>query len=145
MKTLSAFVKNCGHINENLIRATVKQFGGWEQFKESAENVTNHGISGGYGGFTWYSDTVPFAENRANRKLIIKMLEQQAQDFGQEVVEMVGGFGVFRHNKMDETDRRDLYRYLSETKCKETTIPNLMAWYAGEEVCRAYVDCLERA
>ena len=41
---------------------------------------------------------------------------------------------------MDEDDLKELYRYLSEVKCKDTTIPNLMAWYAAESVCRWFDD-----
>jgi hypothetical protein len=41
------------NIPESLIRATVRQSGGWAEFKEHAEDVTNHGASGGFlAGFT---------------------------------------------------------------------------------------------
>jgi len=70
------------------------------------------------------------------------MLENQAEEFGEDVVSMVAGFGIFRQNKMDSEDKKDLYRFLGGGKCKETTIPNLMAWYAAEEVARMFeADC----
>jgi hypothetical protein len=107
---------------------------------EILQDVMNHGANCGYGGITYYSDTVKFAENKANRKQIISMLEMQANYLGVEVVEMFSGFGTFRNNPMDNEDKRDLYRYLSETKCQSYTIPNLMCWYACEEVARWIFD-----
>ncbi len=112
-----------------LINAVISRVG-----KDSIQDINNHGIDGGYSGFIYHSDTVPFA-NRY-RKLIIQLLERDAQEFGTEISEMVSGFGIFRNNPMDADDKRELYRFLSETKCKEHTIPNLMAWYAAETVCR---------
>jgi hypothetical protein len=51
---------------------------------------------------------------------------------------MVSGFCIFRRNPMDNEDKKDLYRFLGGGKCKETTIPNLMAWFAAEEVARMF-------
>jgi hypothetical protein len=143
MKTLKTF-KEKSHLSDKLLNATVAQFGGWELFKSRAKDVCNHGIDGGFCGFIYYSETVKFSESPQVRKEIIKLLEDTAADLGEDVVSMVAGFGVFRTSPMDSEDKRDLYRYLSEAKCKETTIPNLMAWFAGEEVCRSYVDLLDQ-
>lgn len=132
-----------GSTIEKLVYAVNKQMGG--SLQDYASDISNHGINGGFTGFIYYSETVPFAENKTNRKNIISLLEEQAADFGIEVVEMVSGFGVFRNNAMDEETRRDLYRYLSETTCKTNTIPNLMAWFAAEEAARYVVDQLEEA
>lgn len=52
---------------------------------------------------------MPFA-NR-NRKQIIELLEDDAEQMGFEVVEMVGNFGLFKNNPMDAEDKRELYRY----------------------------------
>lgn len=106
--------------------------------KDSIQDVNNHGMQAGFGRFIYYSDTVPFAHRY--RKLIIQLLERDSAEFGIEITEMVSGFGIFRNNPMDSDDKRDLYRFLSGTKCKETTIPNLMAWYAAETVCRWFED-----
>ena len=117
---------------KTLINGVVRQLGGIE----SMPDIREHGIDGGFAGFTYYSDTVKFASR--HRASIVRLLEQQADDLGEDVVAMVSNFGVFRHNKMDAEDRKDLYRFLGGGKCKETTIPNLMAWYAAEEVARMF-------
>lgn len=42
--TLKAFIE-ASHINATLIRAVVRQAGGWESFVEDAENICNHGAA----------------------------------------------------------------------------------------------------
>jgi hypothetical protein len=118
---------------KTLISAVINRIG-----SESIEDVANHGAVAGFSGFIYYNDTHLFAMR--HRKTIVKMLEQQADEFGEEVVEMVSHFGVFRKSPMDNDDRKELYRYLSGAKCEQSTITNLMAWYALEEVCRMFEE-----
>lgn len=112
-----------------LINAVISRVG-----LDSVEDINGHGIDGGYNGFIYYSDTHEFAMRY--RKQIVEMLEEAASDYGQEVVEMVSRFGVFRNSAMDSDGRRDLYKYLGGGRPDQGTITNLMAWYAAEEVCR---------
>jgi len=116
---------------KKLINAVINNIG-----IESVQDVNNHGIDGGFGGFVYYNDTHAFAMK--HRKLIVKLLEEQANDLGEEVVAMVSGFGVFRNSPMDNDDRKELYKYLGGGKCEQSTITNLMAWFAAEEVCRMF-------
>ena len=135
---LKTFIESAGHINGKLIRAVVKQFGGWESFIASANDVSNYGIQGGFGGFIYCSETHEFAIR--NRSAIVELLERQADDLGEDVVSMVAAFGVFRHPPMDADDKRDLYKYLGGGRPTQGTITNVMAWFAAEEVCHAYSD-----
>mgnify|MGYP003559007785 FL=1 len=89
---------------KKLINAVIKQLGG----TESIQDINNHGIDGGYGKFVYYNDTLAFAHK--HRVQINEMLTEQASQLGEEVVSMVASFGVFRRDKMDEQDKRDLYR-----------------------------------
>lgn len=116
---------------KTLINAVINRVG-----MDHIEDINNHGISCGFSGFIYYSDTHAFAMRY--RKLIVKLLEEQANNFGQEVVEMVSGFGIFRNSPMDNEDRKELYKYLGGGKCEQSTITNLMAWFAAEEVCRMF-------
>ena len=118
---------------KTLINGVINRIG-----TKSISDVNNSGAAAGYSGFTYCSDTHSFAMR--HRKSIVKMLEEQADDFGQEVVEMVSSFGIFRKSPMDKQDKKDLYRYLSGAKCEQSTITNIMAWYALEEVCRMFED-----
>jgi hypothetical protein len=119
---------------KTLINGVINSLGGIE----SVEDVTRGGASAGFPGFTYYSDTHKFAMRY--RKLIVKMLQEQADEFGTEIVEMVSGFGVFRQSPMDNEDKMELYKYIGGGKCDQSTITNLMAWYALEEVCRMFED-----
>lgn len=117
---------------KTLINAVVTQLGGTDYL----DDIRKHGISGGYPGFTYYSDTCKFASRY--RSIILRLLEDTADMCGEDIVNMVSGFGIFQHNPMDAEDKKDLYRYLGGGKCKETTIPNIMAWFAAEEVARMF-------
>jgi hypothetical protein len=84
---------------KTLINAVYNRIG-----RDSIMDVVNHGVDGGFNGFIYYSDTHAFAMRY--RKLIVRMLEEQADSLGDEVVAMVSGFGVFRNSPMDNDDRR---------------------------------------
>jgi hypothetical protein len=121
-----------------LINAVISRIG-----MDSIEDINNHGINGGYSGFIYYSETHAFAMRY--RKYIIQLLEEQAEDLEEDVVEMVSHFGTFynyrdKKSTMDKEDKRDLYRYLGGGRCEQSTITNLMAWFAAEEVCRWFED-----
>lgn len=132
---------------KTLINAVINQLGGTDY----VQDVNSHGMEAGFPGFTYYSDTHAFAMRY--RKLIVRLLEEQANDLGEEVVSMVSNFGVFRpktnsrytesgrmdiESTMNNEDRKDLYKYLGGGKCEQSTITNLMAWFAAEEVCRMF-------
>lgn len=140
INTLADFCE-ASHLNAALIRATVKQFGGWESFKESAHDVANHGIDGGFSGFVYYSDTEPFA--RRNRALIAEMASEQARDFGTGVIEMIRGFGCFRHGTPPTDEEIGSALYAGRDAKDGLPVLNALAWYAGEEVARSYTDLTE--
>lgn len=130
MKTLKQVIKDNSEY-KTLINAVISRIG-----MDSVNDVNNHGINGGFSGFIYYSETHAFAMR--HRKDIVKLLNEQAGQMGEEVVKMVSGFGVFRNSPMDNEDRQELYRYLGMGRCEQSTITNLMAWFAAEEVCRMF-------
>lgn len=132
--TLAAFVAH-SHIDATLIRSTVKQFGGWDSFKESAQDIANNGAAAGWAGFTYYTDTVPFAKR--NKKAILAYAENMAQELGESgAVQCIAGFQCLKHYRQDEI-AEGLYNPRSEAK---TDIFNALAWFALEEVALAYAD-----
>ena len=110
-----------------------------ESFTDHAQDITNHGIDGGFSGFIYYSDTEPFAKR--NRALIAQMASEQASDFGTGVIEMIRGFGCFRGQTITD---EEIGSALYAGKDAGGNVLNALAWYAGEEVARAYTDLLER-
>ena len=130
MKTIKQVIKE-NKDYKSLINAVINEIG-----EESVNDVINYGASAGFSGFIYYSDTHRFAMKY--RKQIVLMLESMAEDLGEDVVNMVSNFGVFRTSKMDADDKKDLYKYLGGGRPEQCTITNLMAWFALEEVCRMF-------
>ena len=145
MKTLKELVQN-SPASERLTRAVIRQLGGWEKAKESMLDISRHGISGGFFGFIYYSDTVAFFKR--HRSDIAKLAEEQAHDLGENVAEMVAGFGCLA----GRASREKLAEYLpGVSRClyggrlteEDTQVANALAWFAGEEVARAWSDMNE--
>lgn len=133
MKTQAQVIKENNQY-KSLINAVIENLGGID----SMGDIRSHGISGGFPGFTYYSDTHKFAID--NQKDIVSMLEDMADQLGEEVTAMVSGFGVFRNSPMDKDDKKDLYKYLSGVAPEQGAITNVMAWFAAEEVARMFED-----
>jgi len=123
------------NIPESLVRAVVRQMGGWESFKESATDITHHGIDGGFSGFIYYWETTPFA--RENKAAILQMASEQSKELGVGLVEMIKGFRCLK----GATETEIVEGLAGNTD--QTQVPNGLAWYAGEEVARAYCDMTE--
>ena len=131
MKTLKTIRKEYPE-QAKLISAVIKQIGD----VESLDGLRD--AQAGYPGFTWYTDTHEFAIK--NRIEIVKMLEDMADQMGEDVVTMVKGFGVFQNCPADKQDLKDLYIYLGGGKPEQGPITNVMAWFALEEVARMFND-----
>ena len=117
----------------NLINAVISRIG-----IESVNDVIRHGADSGFSGFIYYSDTHKFAITY--RKQIVQLLEESADSMGEDIVNMVKSFGVFRNNPMDSEDKKDLYKYLGGGRPEQGAITNVMAWFALEEVCRWFEE-----
>lgn len=119
-------------MNTRLTRAVIRNLGG----RESLQDVANHGASGGYTGFTYYSDTVKFFKN--NRREIVELVREMAQDFGQDSVSLVAGFNCLTDDfETRESIARCLYGRITD---EDTQVANALAWFALEEVARYETD-----
>lgn len=142
IETLEGFCK-ASNLDEKLIRAVVRQMGGWESFKENAPDICRGGIDGGFHGFIYNSETEPFA--RRNRTLIAEMASQQAEEFGTGVIEMIRNFGCFRHGTKPTDEEIGSALYAGHNVKDGVNVLNALAWYAGEEVSRSYCDLTEQS
>ena len=126
-------VSNNSGISRRLILATIRQLGG----RESLEDVANHGASGGYSGFTYYTDTVSFF--RRNRKDIVEMVKNMAREMGETAHTIVCGFNCLApcDDQTMESVARCLYGRITDD---DTQTANALAWFALEEVARAFSD-----
>ena len=119
---------NSTSIPESLVRAVVRQMGGWQSFRESAPDICRHGIDGGFHGFITYTDTMRFAKK--NKEEIRQLAIDQAQEFGIGVVEMIKGFNCFRNNAPSESEIIDGLAGIAHPM--GVNVLNALAWYAGE-------------
>lgn len=138
--SLSALIEST-NIPASLVRAVVRQMGGWESFTEAAPDICRGGIDGGFNGFIYNRDTEPFAKR--NREAIAQMASEQASDFGTGVIEMIRGFGCFRHGTKPTDEEIGSALYAGKDAKDGMPILNALAWYAGEEVSRAYCDAFD--
>jgi len=136
MKTLKKFIKE-SNINEQLIRAAVRQIGGWENFTQSAEDISSHGIDAGFHGFIYTAETVKFAKN--NLPEIMELAKNMASEMGENTYKMIAQFNCLKdYPGLDAAEA--IYNKKSED---HETVLNALAWFACEEVARSYVENFE--
>lgn len=132
MKTTQQAIADSG-IPAKLVRSVIRQLGG----KDSLRDIANNSIDGGFHGFIYYSETVPFFKR--NRAEILELVRRYAEDFGTDPVSVVAGFNCLA----DDSETRE-----SAARClfggrltdDDTQVANALAWFAGEEVARAFFD-----
>ena len=108
------------------------------QFENCAEYGANIGISG----FIYYSDTLAFF--RKHRCDIVSYMEQSAAEMGTDIISMVQGFGVFRNSDKPEVSEVGKALWDSSQYWPElSSLYNVFAWYALEEVSRTWYRYLE--
>ena len=129
-KTLKNFIENSG-INAKLIRAVIRQSGNWQSFQDMAPDIANHGISGGFSGWIYYTETCEFyAKNQA---LIVALIEQWANDSNLSPIDFVAGFNCFG------ADKPSIVKTLYGNKRQhDTIVANDLVWFAAESVAIAY-------
>ena len=140
---LDEFVHEAADANgipEKLAHAVIKSLGGWSDLKENAPDVAKHDADSGFSGFIYYNDTIRFA--RRNLPAILTMAENQARDCGSEsVAAMIAGFNCLKNSTVFEVEQ--VLMHPSKDTDDAVMVLNALAWYALEEICRAYNDARE--
>lgn len=133
--TLSQFIAESG-LPSSLVRSTVRQCSGYASFVGIAQDVCNHGAAGGFGGFIYHSETLPFAKR--NKKAILELCKEQAEDSAATISEFIAWWNCV------DCDAESVAIALYTGKGDNVTeVYNALAWYALEEVSRRYCDILE--
>lgn len=137
MKTTLKTFENYGGQNLYAVALAVKKQTGLnkEDFFAELENVLQspYGAAAGFGGFIYYSETVNFW--RKNKAKILRFAEDQADELGQNVVDMVAGFKGIKDDFTTGEIAAALYGRFNDDY---TQIYNIMAWYCLEEVAFYY-------
>ena len=141
--TLKSFIKN-SHIPATLIRAIVAGNGGWNEFKEKAKDIVDHGSQSGCGGFIYYTETMAFTAK--HHPLIVEFAEDQAKELDYpSAVTMIQDFNMIKNCDFFYSDiAKALYGRLSNNDPDQYYIKeqvyNVLCWYIEEEVSRSFVD-----
>jgi len=151
IKALRAYIARNSNFSETTINNVIKALdyplnASGETFCELStqfENCAEHGADCGFSGFIYYNETIAFF--RKNRQDIVSHMEQTTAEFGTDIISMVQAFGVFRNS--DKPTPSEVGRALWDSG-KEyqdlTTLYNVFAWYALEEVSRTWFTYLEK-
>jgi len=137
MKTLKQVLSDNPQYS-TLINAVVRRIG-----MESVNDVIQNGIGGGFHGFIYYADTVKFW--KTHRKIIMQMAKEMADDLGEDVMQMIGGFGCLQYydyqkNRWTDSDGQKRIGETIYGREADDIVANAMAWFAAEEVCRMFDD-----
>lgn len=130
MKTIKRAASDSGW-SESIIRAVVRSLGD----KSYLSDIANHGVDGGFPGFTYYSDTVTFF--REHRKEITDNLMALADDIGEDPIKMVSSWPCVGPEFKTEVGQ---VIYGARLTDEHTTVANALAWYAAEEIARVMTD-----
>lgn len=123
-------------MNNALKTAVIRQIGGKENAEIYFPDVCNHGAEGGFIGFTYYTDTIKFWKK--HKRLILKHAEELANDLGEDMLSMIQNFNAIKGEYTQTEIGRAVF---GETVLnKYTSVYNVMAWFALEEVARDYCD-----
>ena len=136
--TLTDFCSK-SHIDAALVRAVVKQSGGWSEFDQTARDVCTGGADGGFHGFIYYTDTVKFA--KAHKAELIQLAKDMADDMGEKsAYALIAGFNCLKMEP--DAVAEAIHNPRSEDA---TNVYNALSWFALEEVARSYCDMTETA
>jgi hypothetical protein len=129
---MKAFLKYQGKTSPKLRKAVIAGLSDIE----SLVDVANHGASGGYGQFCYYSDTVAFYKK--NKKDILSAAVQDASDVGLSVSEVISGFNCLKSHRLTCADVDSILFETEPDSDIQTQVFNALTWYALESVAYDY-------
>ena len=114
----------------------------FNELSSEFENCAEHGANCGFGSFIYCNETISFYME--NRKDIVRHIENTADELGTDIISMVQCFGVFQNSEKPTVGEVGKALYDSGYTWPElTTLYNVFAWYALEEVSRTWYRYLE--
>jgi len=150
IKALRNYLNEYSGFSERTVNNVIKALGyplqgSGSVFKDLSgqfENCAEHGANVGFCGFIYYNETIAFY--KTNCQDIVSHMEQTAAGLGTDIFSMVQGFGVFRNSEKPTV--LEIGRALFGTgkfRDELTSLYNVFAWYALEEVARTWYRYLE--
>lgn len=121
--------------------AVIEQFD-VEAFMNYAEDVTNHGIMGGFSGWVYYDETEAFY--LAHRDKIIQWAKNLNESIGSNdsYLAMIAEFNLMKQGDFDIDQIAEMIYTNNQDLDDFAQFANNMAWGVAEDVCRDYTDFL---
>ena len=149
IKSMRNFLYKNSSFQEKTVNNVIEALGypwqgskdGFSELSSEFENCAEHGADCGFGGFIYYNETIAFFF--ANRKDIVNHMELTAAEFGTDIITMVQGFGVFRNSEKPTPSEVGRALWDSIIHPELTSLYNVFAWYALEEISRTWYRYLE--
>ena len=130
-KTIKQFCEY-SNIDADLIRAVIRQSGGWGDFQEKAKDISNHGIDAGFNGWIYYNETCQFyAKNQAR---IVKLVEYQMKEYDYPSAQDM----ISRFRSLDATISEIGHTLYGNKSQHDAQVANALAWFAAESVVGEY-------
>lgn len=132
MNIKNAVIEQLGYSEDDLDETSCC----YEELLTTCQDISNHGIDGGFGQFVYYKDTVKFFDD--NKTDILAMLNELADDLGEDAFTLVANFGCLKCHELTATDIAEaIYTHTGGLECQ---VKNALAWFAAEEVARQIAD-----
>lgn len=109
-----------------LTRAMIRQTG-----RENLAEIATHSADAGWAGLTYHADTLPFY--RRNKKDILALAEDVAENFGEGAFRMIAQFGCFNGQSLSDWE---ISQGLNGRGQYVTAVQNALTWFAAEEIAR---------
>lgn len=120
------------YIPEKLAYAAIDNFD-LQELMESYEDINDKGISSGYMGYSYHSDTIPFFAD--NKEDIIEWLTQRNNNvFGHESIVNIFKDSQYLNSVSIDEINQAIYAFDSNID-KHVAVGNLLTWMVGEEIC----------
>jgi hypothetical protein len=148
---LQRYVKQNSGFSGKTINSVIFALGYHPQFRSKQDfielsgvlaNCSEHGADSGFSGFKYCHETIAFFIK--HRLDIVSHMEQTAAELGTDIITMVQGFGVFRNSEKPTAGEVGKALWDSGKIWDNlTSLYNVFAWYALEEVSRTWYRYLE--
>lgn len=136
---LSTVIENT-NLDASLVRGLVAWHGGWEEFKNIAQDISNHGANTGIS-FVWYEDSVKFFRNHAPAiKVWLKSLASDSYDI-ESVGSMLSKWDLVSQYSVDEINQA-LYTGKGDAR---DSVYDAAVKAVTQDLARVVVDSMEQS
>lgn len=140
IKSFFTWLASHSSITPPLMIAIIEQSGGWELFTENSGYVSKYGISGGYDGWIYYSQTMKFFE--ANRRAIINYLKELGDALNDSYLVYIAENILKDYEITVDEVAEVIFDHHSAQIDNHELVTNKIAWLVASDAFNTYQDFL---